>query len=58
MINNKLEIIVNGNKLKADRFMSYGFDNEYFAFKGRDLYYKSIKGYVLLEKNFVKENLK
>lgn len=50
----KLEIKVNHETIVIDKFISFGFDDKYFAIKGDDLYYyyHLDNGYRLLDKKF------
>ena len=51
----RLEIKVGEKLLQVDKFTSYGFEKEFFAKVGKDLYYKTNSGYKLLKENFWEE---
>jgi hypothetical protein len=50
---NPLEIIVGKEKITADRIMSFGFDPNYLAIVGNDIYFKQNDGtYKILLRDF------
>lgn len=48
-----LEIMLSDKKIQVDKFMSYGFDREFFAVVGGDLYYRTGNHYSLLKNNYL-----